>query len=92
MVPLDGSEHSMRALEKAVQIAKKFDGKAERVQVETLLKEGHTAEEILRTARAGKFDLIVMGARDLSKIKEVFLGSVSHEVARQAPCPVLVVK
>src|SRR4030043_2424487 len=27
LVPLDGSDHSVRALEKAVQIAKKFSGK-----------------------------------------------------------------
>jgi len=33
LVPLDGSEHSMRALAKAVQIAKKFDGKITLVHV-----------------------------------------------------------
>ena len=137
LVPLDGSEHSLHALEKAVQIAKKFDGKitlihvystawliskpreltilpklieeareagndiladgekkvkAEGVEVKTLLREGHTVGEILKTCREGKFDLIVMGARGLSTIKEIFLGSVSHGVTRHAPCPVLVVK
>ena len=60
--------------------------------VETLLGEGHTVEEILKTAKEGEFDLIVMGARGLSTIKEIFLGSVSHGVTRHAPCPVLVVK
>jgi nucleotide-binding universal stress UspA family protein len=66
--------------------------KAEGVQVETLLREGHTVEEILKTAREGEFDLIVMGARGLSRIKEILLGNVSHGVTRHAPCPVLVVK
>ena len=137
LVPLDGSEHSMHALEKAVQIAKKFDGKitlihvypiawpigmpgiatilpklikesreagngiladgekkvkAEGVQVETLLREGHTVEEIIKTCRESKFDLIVIGARGLSTIKEIILGSVSHGVTTHARCPVLVVK
>lgn len=143
LVPLDGSEHSLHALENAVQIAKKFDAKitlihvysvnlwpigagdipeltvtipvgqileaarnagatilvngekrakAEGVQVEKLLKEGHTVEKILRTAEEGKFDLIVVGARGLSTIKEILLGSVSHGVTSHAPCPVLVVK
>jgi len=36
--------------------------KAEGVQVETLLREGHKVQEILKTARDSEFDLIVMGA------------------------------
>jgi nucleotide-binding universal stress UspA family protein len=42
--------------------------------------------------REGKFDLIVMGARGLSKIEELVLGSVSDGVTRHACCPILVVK
>jgi nucleotide-binding universal stress UspA family protein len=149
LVPLDSSEASIHALEKAVQIAKKFAAKitlihvysgppvfvsptvmsdtspyepnlppevfsqldelargrganilalgeerakAEKVQVETLLEEGHAVEEILRTAKEGEFDLIVIGARGLSTIKEIFLGSVSHGVTVHAACPVLIVR
>ncbi|MGD8507032.1 MAG: universal stress protein [Candidatus Bathyarchaeota archaeon] len=145
LVPLDGSEHSVRASDNAVKIAKKFNGKitlihvysgmnpvfvsaitretgipdpkflskldeaareaganiladgeerakAEGVQVETLLSAGHTVEEILKTSKEGRFDLIVIGARGLSSIKEIFLGSVSHGVIIHARCPVLVVK
>ena len=33
LVPLDGSEHSSRALEIAIQIAKKFDGKITLIHV-----------------------------------------------------------
>lgn len=65
---------------------------AKGIQVETLLKEGHTVEEILKTANEGKYDLIVIGARGLSAIKEILLGSVSHGVVIHARCPVLVVK
>ena len=134
LVPLDGSEHSIKALETAVQIAHKFNGKitlihvysigglaisptpvrgfieairkvgasiladgekrvkAEGVQVEILLMEGHMVEQIVMTCREGKFDLIVMGARGLSKVKEMLLGSVSDGVIRYACCPVLIVK
>jgi nucleotide-binding universal stress UspA family protein len=139
LVPLDGSEHSIKALEKAVQIAKKFDGKitifhaytthlvslpkeyavpestprmieisgevganiladaktraeTEGVQVETLLTMGHPVETILEASKNGKFDLIVIGARGLSPMKEMLLGSVSHGVTTHARCPVLVVK
>ena len=134
LVPLDGSEHSIRALKMAVQIAQKFNGKitlihvysigglaisptpvyefieairhvgasiladgekrgkAEGVQAETLLIEGHAVEQIVKTCGEGKFDLIIMGARGLSKIQEMLLGSVSDGVTRHACCPVLVVK
>jgi len=149
LVPLDGSEHSMRALNMAMQLAKKFNSKitlihvysvsvrpivvpepatftpsvpimapaeysrvaeavrnagvkilaegaekakAEGIEVDTILREGHAVQEIVRTAREGNFDLIVMGARGLSRIKEIILGSVSDGVIRNAPCPVLVTK
>lgn len=149
LVALDGSKHSLKALEIAVQITKEFNGKMtlihvysvgvtpismpetatlppsipvastaeiskmiadiretsakvlaegkeraknEGVEAETLLKEGHVVHEIVKAATEGKFDLIVMGARGLSMIKELLLGSVSDGVIRNAPCPVLVTK
>lgn len=134
LVPLDGSEHSRRALEAAIQIAQRFDGKLtlihvysigglasspepvygfiqairkvgskileeekkkvekKDIQVDTLLVEGHIVDEIIKTCREGGFDLIVMGARGLSRIKELVLGSVSEGVTRYACCPVLIVK
>ena len=150
LVPLDGSEHSLKALTVAIEIAKKFGGKislvhiysvavspiiapepstltppmlpmmtpeeiskaveatrkasmniltdgkqkaeAEGVQVETVLKEGHIVQEIIKTAKEGKFDLIVIGARGISKIRELLLGSVTDGVIHHASCPVLVIK
>ena len=137
LVPLDGSGHSLRALEIAVGIAKNFSSRlvlihvhsakwliskpgelamlpelieetrkignriladnkkrveAEGVQVATVLREGHAVGEIVKTCKESKCDLIVMGARGLSTIKEILFGSVSHGVARHAPCPVLVVR
>lgn len=65
---------------------------AEGVPVETLLKEGHIVNEILETIIQGGFDLVVMGARGQSMIKNLLLGSVSNGVIRHASCPVLVAK
>lgn len=150
LVPLDGSEHSQRALECAIQISKRFSAKvtllhvysvavpsvvmpepatltpagvpvpvstevskmveglrdagrkilsdaeqsakSAEVETETLLKEGNAAQEIVRTAREGEYNLIVIGARGISRIKELFMGNVSEGVIKNAPCPVLVVK
>ncbi|MGB3566334.1 MAG: universal stress protein, partial [Priestia megaterium] len=37
-------------------------------------------------------DVIVIGSRGKGFVKETFLGSVSHEVAQSAECPVIIVK
>ena len=62
------------------------------VPVKTLFKEGHVVQEIVKTTREGDFDLIVLGAKGISEIKEIPLGSVSEKVIRNAPCSVVVVK
>jgi nucleotide-binding universal stress UspA family protein len=53
---------------------------------------GNPAEEIVRAAEAGDFDLVVLGAQGMNAIERFLLGSVSARVARYAPCPVLVVR
>jgi nucleotide-binding universal stress UspA family protein len=52
---------------------------------------GEPAETIVRTARDGKFDLIVMGTHGRSGLPRVLLGSVAERVVQHAPCPVLTV-
>lgn len=54
--------------------------------------EGEAREAIVATAEQWSADLVVLGARGLSAVKEFLLGSVSLGVARHAPCPVLVCK
>lgn len=148
LVPLDGSEHSLRALDEGAQIAKVFSGKmtlinvysvqpilmpvqsgpgytnapiftgpevsklmeaakksgnkilndgeqrisATEVQVEKLLVEGHAVEEIVRIANEGNFDLVAIGARGISHIREMLLGSVTDGVIHHVHCAVLVIK
>jgi nucleotide-binding universal stress UspA family protein len=151
LVPLDGPDRSERALEVAVDLAKKFGSKitpihvysvtvplalyepgvdslgemevpaiapevistmsggvhkagayilrngektvrTEGIQVKKVLREGHIVHEIIKTAREGRFDLIVIGAKGISKIQEFLLGSVTEKIIRYSPCPVLVAK
>jgi nucleotide-binding universal stress UspA family protein len=150
LVPLDGSEHSLSALEIAIQIARKFEGKitlihiysvaagplmmpepttltppgipvltgaeiarlteaaraagnniladgeqrvkAQGIPVEKMLEEGHVVDKIVKTAKEGNFDLIVIGARGISRMRELLLGSVTDAVIHHVFCPVLVVK
>lgn len=48
--------------------------------------------EIIDLAHSKKFDLIVIGSRGNSGVKEVFLGSVANAVVHKSKIPVLVVK
>jgi nucleotide-binding universal stress UspA family protein len=150
LVAVDGSDHSKRALDHALELAKRFDGKvtlinvystvvpispamdtlstpptipphaspevaaklteeakqkgerileeAERVAKERgiladkVLREGDAVREIVDVAQDGKFDLVVVGHKGLSRLRELFMGAVSEGVSHKAPCPVLIVK
>ena len=150
LVPLDGSEHSQKALETAMEVAKRFDGevtllhvfsvsvtpvvipepttlnptgvpiatsaevskmvdaardagkkiladgeqkvRTESVSVETSLREGNSPQEIVKAAKEGQFDLIVIGARGIHRLRDLLMGSVTEGVVKHASCSVLVVK
>ncbi len=53
---------------------------------------GNTGSEIIKFAKNGKFDMIVIGARGLGGVKEAFLGSTSNHVIHKIAVPILVVK
>ncbi|GAB1154566.1 universal stress protein [Paenibacillus illinoisensis] len=61
------------------------------INPKTVHLKGNPAHEILRYARDTKQQLIIIGSRGLSGIKEIMLGSVSHKVSQLAICPVLIV-
>ncbi|MEW6697971.1 MAG: universal stress protein [Bacillota bacterium] len=61
------------------------------IDVDTFTVMGQAADEILEKARAGKYELIVIGSRGLGEIKGYIMGSVSSRVSRYSSCPVLIV-
>jgi nucleotide-binding universal stress UspA family protein len=48
--------------------------------------------EIIKEARDGSFDMIVMGSHGRSALRYMLMGSVAERVVRKSPCPVLSVK
>ncbi|MCU0538104.1 MAG: universal stress protein [Hydrococcus sp. Prado102] len=61
------------------------------VKTEFTQKTGSPSKVICTIADSWGADLIVMGRRGLSGIKEFFLGSVSNYVLHRAPCSVHIV-
>jgi nucleotide-binding universal stress UspA family protein len=59
--------------------------------VEVLVERGDPAEIINERAAEYDVDLIVMGTRGHSKIRQILLGSTAERVVEHAPCPVLTV-
>lgn len=60
-------------------------------RIKRIIKEGHPAEEILKTADEEDADLIVVGSRGRRR-HAILMGSVSREVSNRADIPVLIVK
>jgi nucleotide-binding universal stress UspA family protein len=56
------------------------------------LVQGPPANAILKAAKDHRCDLIVLGARGLSDLQGLLLGSISHKVIQHTECPVLVVR
>ena len=53
---------------------------------------GDPGLKITKFAKALNFDIILIGARGMSNIKEMFLGSVSNYVLHKSAIPVIIVK
>lgn len=53
---------------------------------------GNEGYKIVSYAKSSKINMIIVGSRGKSNIKEFFLGSVSRYVVHKSPIPVLVVK
>lgn len=79
-----------RAGEELIQAAAELIGAEVDLHRELLF--GTPAESILKVAETRNCDLIVMGARGLSLLEMILLGSQTQKVINQARCPVLVAR
>ena len=61
------------------------------LSITTRLLDGDPAREILRAAREGDHDVIVLGSRGRGRVSAALLGSVSNRVMHDADVPVIVI-
>lgn len=62
------------------------------VKINTMLKKGSPADEILKEAEDGQYDLIVMGSRGFGVFSKSILGSVSQKILNHTNTDVLIIK
>lgn len=58
--------------------------------IDTLIRTGHPAAEIIAEAAQG-YDIIIVGSRGLGEFKSFVMGSVSDRVAHNAKCAIMIV-
>lgn len=79
-------EESQKEMEAMISEAEADEG------VKSLSVWGDPANEILRLAESGNFDLIVMSTHGRTGLIRLLMGSVAEQVIRHASCPVFVVR
>lgn len=91
---LKGTRYQQRLDERAEKVLDHFKKVLEQkgvTGIETIVREGHPAVEIIAAAREEKVDLIIIGSGS-AKSHSVLMGSVSREVANGAGTSVLIAK
>ena len=87
VAPPDEGQHKL-LLDKLEQV-ELSDGS---VSVEYVMVDGEAGEEIVKVATDRRCDLIVLGTHGRTGLGRLLMGSVTLEVMRKAPCPVLTLK
>jgi nucleotide-binding universal stress UspA family protein len=65
----------------------------QQVDVELKLRHGVVADEVLREAQEGDYDLVVIGASGAAgRIREWLMRNITRQIVEHSPCSVLVVK
>ncbi|MGZ0747828.1 universal stress protein [Haloparvum sp. AD34] len=87
-------EQTDQSMERGEQLLERFRERAadRDVEVETSLRTGQPAREILDAVEELDVDQVVMGSRGRSGIGRVLFGSVAETVTRRSPVPVTIVR
>lgn len=91
----EGLEDSRSAVIERIQTvcaeaASELENKS--VQCEVEIKVGNPADQIVKMAEKGGYDLVVVGTRGHGILDDILLGSVARGVVKKSPVPVLTVR
>jgi nucleotide-binding universal stress UspA family protein len=86
----DTTASARRAAETVLDHALAVLGDTDDVEVERAIVQGPAAQVLIDAV--SEHDLLVVGSRGHGGFAALLLGSVSHQCAQHAPCPVVVVR
>jgi nucleotide-binding universal stress UspA family protein len=91
---VDPTEAQVKVVRQAEEYLKDLENhlRAKGLDVDTHVRYGNDAEEILDHAALKEIDLIAMSTHGRSGVKRLFLGSVAEKILRHAPKPVFLVQ
>jgi len=99
VTPLRGfGKSALRLVENAEQMAREATEPAatalreQGIDVDVVVERADAAEIVIELASSYDVDLVVMGTRGLSKLRQGLLGSTAERVVQHATCPVLTVQ
>jgi nucleotide-binding universal stress UspA family protein len=86
-IAAEGRTAAQRRLERPIARARNAG-----VRARGRVLEGSTHEQIVRSAKRERVDLIVMGTQGRTGLAKLLIGSVASRVIATAPCPVVTVR
>lgn len=92
---MKGTEHKEvldRKSEKILNFYRRELDNGGLVNVKTIVRDGITSEEIMKVAQEEGVDLIITGYTGKTTMQRLISGSVSKDIEKNAPVPVLVAK
>ena len=79
------------ATERLIRLVDEFNGEGVKVQVQVLISH-HIHRTITDLIKQENFDIVVMGTKGVSGIREWMVGSNAEKIVRTSPVPVVAVK
>jgi nucleotide-binding universal stress UspA family protein len=91
---LQGTEYQAKVDQKAETVLNYFKDLLRKQGfsgIKSLVRQGHPAEEILKASQEEEAEMIVVGSRG-KRLHNLWMGSISREVANNAEMAVLIAK
>jgi nucleotide-binding universal stress UspA family protein len=90
---LEDEEKISKFFAQATKVLVQEGVQPEQIKSKFSVKKGEIADAILEEVKLGHYETLVLGRRGISRVKEVFQGSLSTKVVREARgCAVCVVE
>ncbi|OGO07815.1 MAG: hypothetical protein A2Y92_02165 [Chloroflexi bacterium RBG_13_57_8] len=93
--PVSYTEEELRLIKERVGTYLEKTGESLRnkgIGVQTIVRTGNAADEILKAAEESKANLIAMSTHGRSGLRRLAFGSITDKVLRRSPVPVLTVR